>query len=372
MHIIRVAAIVAAVAVPSLRAEQWSAWEQRPGTPFSARFEPFLDTRSRSFSNKDLRNYADFFSRLEFPGEVVFERVAQNAAPGGGGIRPGAPLDFTVEVFDVGEENAGAPTIDKAANFAENPRLPFSLPSGRVQRQYATSTVRGAAPAPGADAVRVLVRLPMFWSFTPRHKGVTRLRWRVTEAVGGAEIARGVLPVAFALHDWAGREPTTVDATASGDSSLHGHFGFATRSTPSAWPMLLFDAGSIVLDGAGCDEFFGGDGADAAKFAVRARLGALVPIARDRVASAKLPAAGLRPGVELLAPAVANGRPQLSSGIHIQNSTINKNLPFCGEKEERKRQAERDSNDRKLKPARIPGRHSGARRSRSSRPQLRF
>lgn len=338
------AVVFCMVAAMSASAEPWRSWSERPDSPLSARFEPFLDTRLADFDRNNLESYSDWYWRTPYPGEVVLSPIG-----GGAGQEPtgGGPLDIVVEAVVVPVDEAGKPSVAQGDHFAANPHLPFGLPAGSCGRIESSFVRRGAKPdADGAYHAPVI--LPMKYSGRYRDDTCFRVRWRILKPDSGAEVARGVLPCAFSYSFEPGNMGALDGVVAYGDPKRKpGDNTVATRAAWNAWPALVSHAANICFDEEGFDSAFSGlDGSNrAAAFVSRARLANVPLAAKGEKCHGKLRECGW---AEDRTSAVVTLRPGDSSSVRpIREALPCQDLSLKADK--------KAENAEKLAGARIPG-----------------
>lgn len=188
---------LATVCARSAPAAEWRDWEV-PGCGASASFAPARDTRKQKFSRGELAAYSSLYATIGFPGEIVVE---------GGGAQPPAesPGDGTlgvrVEIFRVDLDKSGKPSAPTTGNFAQNPFLPFGLPSGNMGYPVFSTVTRYRAGT--QFPLRARFHIPNHpYSYYPAT--IFRACWTLfRESPGGREevLARGILPDAFLFQN---------------------------------------------------------------------------------------------------------------------------------------------------------------------------
>ena len=344
--------VLLAMASPLLCAESWRAWAEKPDAPFTARFEPYADTRERTFLRDSVSCYSDLHKFTPYPGSLVIEAAANRdgAAP-----TQGDPLDVTIEVVQIKNENAGFPVVPANGHYAENPFLPFSFPSGRAGRPVAVISARMSAPGDGG-AVRIPLSMPRHGAYNTS----LRIRWRVFAKGDGGILAQGVLPMAFwdgtsdffmgKYSPYVETRPRMLEKDGKGTSAL------ATDALWDAWPMLASSFDEVWFDAAGFERAFGAEsGRDASQFANRARLLGLVLCAAkdDAAAWDALSASGASRWRDIVCPMPSRRAYSGKFGEKLGDSFSSYSYSNPKTKEEIIRLIE--DAERKLEGARIPG-----------------
>lgn len=322
-------ALFAAVALALLpaAAENWREWQPLPGQEVSAAFEPFVDMRDGKIDKSAAFGYANLAKRTPFPGEIVFS----GALSGDGGVLTAGAFEIVVDAVLVDEDHSGKPSVGKGDHYAQNPFLPYAMPTGPCDAPSATA--RYFVPQGRAEeGIRVPVVLPNddVWH---GKDAVYRIRWRILSAGNGSTIARGILPEAFSYNTRHNdKTHDVVYATAGSASRAKTRPGRATKNTWGAWPALVESFSSVVFDDAGFDEAFAGeDPAAVSNFIARAwliNLDLSRKSAKGGEASALPgPVAGPRPiaipqrgGVRLRGADAATPFSQSAVAVHVRDS----------------------------------------------------
>ena len=325
-------------------ADRWSDWKESEESAVSAHFEPSVDMRSRKIDKSKATGFANLSARIQRPGALRVEGLSAAGCE---------RVVVSVDAVEVPEKRSGVPSVAKDGHYAENPFLPYALPSGKAGPPHVTVRLRAEVPPDGV--VRVPALLPLYELYN--NPSVYRLRWSVSDAATGRMIARGVLPEAFTgSGDGGGGNDIDILAASGAGAKVSSRPGRATPSTFGAWPMLVSCASSVRFDGAGFDEAFGNAADGAARtFAARALLAGLDLAAADSQAQESLRAAGY---TEEVKPVVMPMRGTMRRrATPFQNTAVSRDPPVKngGYASDGREAERREKVERAMLAARIPG-----------------